>query len=161
MLITTGTGFSEIGKITPEKLKEIREIQGLRGPTLDKVGWKYDYFGIFWLDIWNWGGEYCVYSGDTYAQVNEEEAAELLGTPGKKLGKPLNYRMPYGLMLVFGLISLKFIPRIVASRRAKASAGAQQWSPPASGYTPPPFPARTPQASTPPPMPPPMPPDQQ
>ena len=71
MLITTGTGFSEFGKVTPEFAARTR--------PLDTVGWKYDYFGVFWLDIWNWGGEYCVYHDNTYDTVTKEQAAMLMG----------------------------------------------------------------------------------
>ena len=151
-LITTGTSLSELG---PVKAEHMEDVKLPVGTTLDKVGYKYDYFGLFWLDLWNWGGEYCVFSGDNYAPVDKKEAARLMGTDESKLGKPLNYRFPYGLDILLALGLLKFVPRILASRKRKSQAvpsfdgPVPAWTPPATGN------------SGPPPMPPPMPPDQQ
>ena len=84
ILITRGETINEVGKITnPGQLQ--------LGGTVS-VGYKYSYFGVFWLDLWTWGGEYCVYDGDRYAPIQPAQAAELLGKPERSLGAPFLYR---------------------------------------------------------------------
>ncbi len=68
-----------------------------------KVGYLYSNFGLFWLDLWTWGGEYCLYEGDDVLRVTPEQAAEVLKTTPDKLGKPLLFTFPLGLLILFGL----------------------------------------------------------
>ncbi len=159
-LITTGTSISDLGAVKPEFLDEVKVPSG---PTLGHIGFKYDYFGLFWLDLWNWDGAYCVFNGDDYAPVEKQEAARLAGMEESKLGKPLNYRFPLGLDILLALGLLKFVPRLIASRKQKAgglSGGAGSippWTPPAA-QVPPAVPQTDPGAA--PPVPPPLPPEQ-
>ena len=68
-----------------------------------RVGYLYSHFGVFWLDLWTWGGEYCLYHGDNVWQLSPEEAAGLLGVEVDALGKPLLYRVPLGILVLLGL----------------------------------------------------------
>lgn len=68
-----------------------------------KVGYLYSHFGVFWLDLWTWGGEYCLYNGDNVWTLTPEEAAGLLGVQVDGLGKPLLYRVPLGILILLGL----------------------------------------------------------
>ncbi len=70
------------------------------------VGYKYGYWGIFWIDLWTWGGEYCVYEGDRYRPISRGEAARLMGKPETELGTPLLYRVPLGWFIFAPLIVL-------------------------------------------------------
>jgi hypothetical protein len=157
-LFTMGETVSEVGTVSDDVT---RAITADTGPRLNKIGFKYDYFGLFWLDLWNWGGEYVAYNSlneDTVYKVSKTQAADMMGIDEGKLGKPLNYRFPYLLMILIGLALLKFVPRYLAKR--KQAAAVPQWSPqsqPRPNYEPP----QTPSGSGPPPMPPPMPPEQQ
>lgn len=82
---------------------------------LDKIGYHYQRFGLFWVDIWRWGGEYVLYNDDggtLYAPLTSEELAELGGAD-----YPIAYHLPPGFLLllaagVFGLVKRK--PRSVA-----------------------------------------------
>ena len=125
-----------------------------------------EHFGLFWLDIWSWGGKYTVYNKlqDVPYLVSNAEAAALLGINESQLTKPLSYHLPWGLVIIVGLMLLKFLPRFLAKRR-QARAGGSQFhgggSPP--GWSPQPVPPGQPPmppAGGPPPIPPPLPPEQ-
>jgi hypothetical protein len=62
---------------------------------LDKIGYHYERFGLFWIDFWRWGGEYVLYSGDgmLYAPLTEEELAGLGGADF-----PIAYHLPPGFL---------------------------------------------------------------
>ncbi len=172
-LITTGTTHSELAAIkkdadglAPEMMAAIRQR------NFDTVGYQYSHFGIFWLDLWNWNGEYIMYNkvSEDGGVVPPAVAAALLGVPEQKLPKPLNYRFPYGLMILCGLASLKVVPRLVAKRRQRQSVPDFNPPPPSGGERPrwsplppqgsPQAPPASPPAGGPPPVPPPLPPEQ-
>jgi|JI102314A1RNA_FD_contig_31_2138770_length_528_multi_6_in_0_out_0_1 hypothetical protein len=88
-----------------------------------KVGYLYDNFGLFWLDLWTWGGQYCLYEGDSVERLTPEQAAEVLGTTTDKLGKPLLYTLPLGLAILLGLgVGLAVFSRIGKSSTPAAPA---------------------------------------
>lgn len=180
-LITYGETVTELGPVSREHLPP-----GFPPGTL-KVGFRYDYFGFFWLDLWNWDGEYVVYNpaDKTGGVVSKADAGALMGVDEGAVGKPLNYRMPYLLTFLLGLVALKVGVRSVQKRRAAAEAAkfntAEPWNPPVNplapagpadvpGSGPPPLPfpltdgVPAPQeetrSATPPPLPPPLPPEQ-
>jgi len=68
-----------------------------------QVGYLYSNFGLFWLDLWTWGGEYCLYEGDDVLRLTPAELAEIMKTTPDKLGKPLLYTFPLGLTVLFAL----------------------------------------------------------
>ena len=154
-LWTVGETISSIGPVKPGIMSEYDAPAGY-----NQVGFKYDYAGLFWLDFWNWDGQYCVTNGVKYLNptLSKEEAARLMGTTTASLGKPLNYRIPYGLVIVLGLVGLKFVPRLIMKRRQQQAAGnfdPSRGSTPQQPWTPP-----APPSGGPPPIPPPMPPEQ-
>lgn len=67
-----------------------------------QVGYLYSHFGVFWLDLWTWGGEYCLYEGDDVLRLTPEQVAEVMNTTPDKLGKPLLYTFPLGLLILLG-----------------------------------------------------------
>ena len=129
-LITTGSTVSEVGSV-------VNSISGVP-PELQHVGFHYSYFGVFWLDLWNWGGSYVLYDGSTsllggresMMDLTEAQAQELMGGSGR-LSKPLNYRIPYGLALLVGFAGLKLYMRKRAAGQGGSSSGE---------YVPPPIP---------------------
>lgn len=168
-IINTGSTFSELAPLKKENLNKLNENERLevQMSNYDTVGYQYSRFGIFWLDIWNWSGEYIVYNkvSENGGIVTPAQAALLMGVEESKLPKPLNYRMPFGLMILVGLLSLKIVPRIIAKKRASQpmaqyEPSRPQWTPqnPPPGAPGNPVP---PPAGGPPPVPPPLPPDQQ
>jgi hypothetical protein len=80
-----------------------------------KVGFRYSYWGIFWLDLWTWGGEFCIYDGDRYKPISEAEAERLLNhTPSK----PIFYTFPPGLLIFGPLIAIGLFAQLHESRQA-------------------------------------------
>jgi hypothetical protein len=176
-LITTGSTHSELGPIkkdaaaglAPEMKSEIQQR------NYDTVGYQYSHFGIFWLDLWNWSGEYIVYNkvSEDGAVAPQGVAAALLGVEEAKLPKPLNYRFPYGLMIICGLVSLKVVPRLIAKRKSRQplppfnppppSGGGDRprWTPlaPQTSGSPAQMPTAPLPSAGPPPVPPPLPPE--
>jgi hypothetical protein len=97
VLITHGDTINHVGDVPAQNLKQL---------PATKVGFKYSYWGIFWLDLWTWGGEYCLYSGQQYWKLQPAEAAQLLNKSASDLGKPFLYRFPLGLLLIVPFILL-------------------------------------------------------
>jgi hypothetical protein len=109
-LITHGNTMKEYGPIVnPQKKAEYQQRYGQDV----KVGFYNDYFGIFWIDFWTWGGTFCVYTekGDQkqYDPVSADEAAALLGKSPGELSRPCLYKYPLGLVILGGLAAL-FVP---------------------------------------------------
>jgi hypothetical protein len=172
-LYTFGPATSEMGTISKEVLDGLPPEQRAELEKLgaDRVGFFYQHFGLFWLDIWSWSGKYTVYNHvkEQHYEISDADAAALLGIDEKKLSKPLSYHIPWGTVLILGLLAIRIVPRLIAKRRYQRQMTQQPaipaWSPPPVappeqapppppvGYGPPP-PAR-------PPVPPPLPPDQQ
>jgi len=166
-LYTFGPANAEVGPIKAGALSaqpaEVRTPFEALG--VDTVGFHYQHFGLFWLDIWSWSGRYTVYNKmhDVPYPVTNAQAAALLGIKESELKKPLSYHIPWGLVIIVGLMLLKFLPRFLARRKAARESAQfdsrQTWSPPsqpAPSYQPP----HAPPAGGPPPMPPPLPPDE-
>ena len=81
------------------------ELSGL------KIGYKYTYCGLFWLELWTWGGEVVLYHPGEKAyepipSVTQEKLAA-------KYGKPFFYKFPplliggilFGAFWFFGVMS--------------------------------------------------------
>ena len=98
ILVTSGEKISHVGDPTPENRN--RENLGAC-----KIGFKYEYGGIFWIDFWTGNGTYCIYFEDRYRPIEAAEAARLLGKDEKDLGTPFLYRWPLG-WLIFGPLFL-------------------------------------------------------
>jgi hypothetical protein len=161
-LFTFGDDFYDLG--TPK-------AGMLQGASSDvKVGYHCQAFGLFWVNIFTWSGEFCLYEGSgletkKYQPITESEAAEFLGV--SKVGKPWNYSFPPGMLIIIGLVGLKVVPRLLAKRAAAKSVGGVRMAGSGSGAEPRWMPSQTPAApppmagdDIPPPMPPPLPPEQ-
>ena len=164
-LYTYGPTTSELGPVDKAALQKLDPATRAKveAGKIDTVGFHYTHLGLFWLDIWSWGGQYVVYddAGTRPPEiVSKAVAAKLMGVEENKLGKPLSYHIPWGLVVIVGLMLLKIVPRmIMRKRQARESAGfssAPAWTPPPAGYSPPP---QSPGAPGPPPVPPPLPPE--
>jgi hypothetical protein len=101
VLITHGDTIALIGPLKAE----FREHRKLRGSDIN-VGFRYDYFGIFWLDLWTWGGEYCLYDDKNYEPIPPNKAALLMGIAEGDLTRPFNYRFPIGLLILLGILAV-------------------------------------------------------
>jgi hypothetical protein len=69
------------------------------------IGYRYEYFSIFFLDLLTFEGEYVLFEEDTDRYVPlDDEALESLGTSADQLGKPFFYYVPtaWPLILLVG-----------------------------------------------------------
>jgi hypothetical protein len=113
ILITRGETISHVGDVAPQHRANAK---------IDKVGYKYGYWGIFWIDLWTWDGTYCVYEGDHYKPIQPSEAALLIGKSERELGKPFLYQVPLGWLIFGPLIVIGIIATIVDKvKQAKAT----------------------------------------
>jgi hypothetical protein len=103
LLITTGDTVKHIGEVTSDMQASVREATG----QLDdlKVGYLHDRFGVFWVDVWTWGGHYVLYNdSDDVWELEDEQAANLMGMSTSQLSKPIFYTIPPGLAAL-GILS--------------------------------------------------------
>jgi hypothetical protein len=105
VLITHGDTISHVGEAGAEN-----------GRTL-KVGYKWSYWGIFWLDLWTWGGTYCVYEDKRYQPIEPAHAAVLMGKKESDLGRPFLYSVPLGWLIVVPLVVIGFIAGALEKRK--------------------------------------------
>jgi hypothetical protein len=122
-VVNTGAAVKNLGEPTAEA-KEL--IRGMTGKDLS-VGYLYSRFGLLWLNIWTWDGQYALYeeSGGSinYEALTREQAAELMGVDPEKIGPPLGYTVPPGLLVYGGGIVLLVL---VAMRTKKKEAAERQ-----------------------------------
>jgi hypothetical protein len=97
ILVTYGDSIKHLGNAAP---------QGQPMAGVHQVGYKFGYFGVFWIDLWTYGGTYCVYQGKKYNPISRGEAARLLGKNESELGAPFLYTVPLGWLILGPLIVL-------------------------------------------------------
>jgi hypothetical protein len=100
ILITSGERLTAIGDAAPS----VKSMLGTK-----QIGYKYGYWGIFWVDLWTHSGTYCVFEGDRYQRISAAEAAQLLGKRESELGPPILYTVPLGWMLIVPVIGVWLI----------------------------------------------------
>ncbi|MFO0608446.1 MAG: hypothetical protein U0324_35095 [Polyangiales bacterium] len=96
LLITHGDTVSKLADVPAAQQEAVREATRAN----PAVGYHYSYVGAFWIDLWTWGGEYCLFEGNRVWKLEPAQAAQLLGVPTSDLPKPLLYRFPPLLMLL-------------------------------------------------------------
>lgn len=117
-LITYGDSISQLAPLPSDKKETLEK---LTKPGTE-VGYKYSYFGLFYLDLWTWGGEYCLFKDKSFWSLKPEQAAELLSVPVDKLPKPFFYRFPSLLsLLILGILAMVIIGRFVKSDEEQAA----------------------------------------
>ena len=139
--ITTGETTSDYHNVTAEDVKFL-------SPSLEpnsvspsfKVSYKYSRFGLFWINLWTWGGEICYmdHANNAYynIDISQEEAI-------KKYGKPFFYKFPPLLMAAIlggGIWLFVTINATKESRRvpaSKPSPGLNPGTVPVGGNAPP------------------------
>ncbi len=101
------------------------EIDVLHDPAPDdadthvKIGYYYNRFGVLWiLDIWSWGGTYCLYEGNTYEPITKEMAE---GLAGKKLSPSSEYRYPLGLIVIVAIVALVVVSKVLKKKSASST----------------------------------------
>jgi len=111
IVITWGETISHLGDVSSQKQRD---------HGVSKVGYKYKYFGVFWVNLWTSDGAYCVYEGDRYSAVEPKEAAYLLGRSDGDVSPPLLYTFPLGWLILAPLIGIGIIVSIRDKMKTKA-----------------------------------------
>jgi hypothetical protein len=109
ILITWGDSISHVGDVSP---------QNKPGLPVAKVGYKYGYWGVFWLDLWTHSGTYCVYEGNRYNALTPAEAARLLGKSESDLSTPFLYKVPLGWMIFGPLLLFGILAAVLAEKKS-------------------------------------------
>jgi hypothetical protein len=98
VLITFGDTTHEYGK------PGHKPIDFKDGGGVLRVGFKYDYAGIFWLDAWTWNGDYVLYNDAGVMQVlDRTTAADMLDVDESTIPPPPGYRFPPLPIAFFGI----------------------------------------------------------
>ncbi|QEL18654.1 hypothetical protein [Limnoglobus roseus] len=105
VVVTWGETINHVG--TP--LDQVRLFHKSNG-----IGYKYHYFGLFWIDLWTSEGTYCVYDRDKYDAISSAKAAELLGVSESDLSPPFWYRWPPGCVFVGTALVVAGLCRLAA-----------------------------------------------
>jgi hypothetical protein len=112
VLITHGDTIKHLGDILdPTEKQQLQQAYGF----VPAVGFKYSYFGIFWLDLWTWGGEHCYYRDKNYEPIPKDRAAKMLGKSPGDLKPPFLYTFPPGLLVLGGIVLIS-IPIVIANK---------------------------------------------
>jgi hypothetical protein len=107
-----GNGESIVRLLTLPPKPAAADLYGLTGKHL-AVGYKYSYFGVMGVELWTWGGTYCLFEGNKYFTIPEAEANRLSEA---RVGVPFFYRHPVGL-LVIGFVLVLGVPTAILRRR--------------------------------------------
>lgn len=112
MLITSGDEIRKVADLEPE-FKEMADQELGAGV---QVGYMYQHFGLFFLEVWTWDGKYVLFREDEYWDPPESELAAMAGVSSvDDLGKPWQYTFKPGLLilvvLVGGYVAFKMLTK--------------------------------------------------
>ena len=106
----TGDEIKEVGPIAKKK----RKWANKKFSPGVKIGFYYERFHIFFLDVWTWNGKFVVFNDKGYSEPNPKQWRYMLGKSGTaKLSKPFGYFAPTGLIILvvlgIGLVALMLL----------------------------------------------------
>ncbi len=94
LLVGGGEELVEMRELDPALQEELEAETGISGLNL---GYKYDYFSVFYFfELWTGEGQYVVYSGDSYIELSDDELQRITGESADEIGVPFRYRFPIG-----------------------------------------------------------------
>ena len=105
VLITTGNTIKHVADVADDMKPVVRSVTGT---SVDyHVGYLHERIGVFWIDLWTWGGEYVLYddSEQDLWSLDAEQTAAIMGATPDELSKPIFYTFPPGL-LALGAIGI-------------------------------------------------------
>lgn len=115
LIINTGDDVSHVGDVGPAAQEFVREATGKSGC---KVGYVYSRFGIFWINVWTWGGRYCLYDdANNVWELNEAQATEILGHAPSK---PFWYSCPPACPILLVIVGVMVVGKTRESSQNKA-----------------------------------------
>lgn len=111
ILITTGEKVMEIADIPADSPAKKTFADA-------KIGYRCEHFGLFWLAIWTWDGEFCIYSDEENSLVVDSASAiaEITGVPVSKIKKPLFYSFPPLLVIGAAFLTLAVLAKMLDVR---------------------------------------------
>jgi len=94
--------------VSGDEIEHVRDLPAELAAEVGaaSIGYHYQRFGLFWLDLWRWDGEFVIYDGAGFSPISAEQL-ELLG--GGSV--PWRYHLPPGLLIVIGLIELAIVTK--------------------------------------------------
>ncbi len=104
-LVSTGDDISHLRDLAHGELASVGldTVDLGYGPLA--LGYHYQRFGVFFLDVWRWSGEPVVYRGTRFRVLTDDQLETLRGRV------PLAYHLPPGLMIVLALLELAVVTR--------------------------------------------------
>ncbi|MFO0848496.1 MAG: hypothetical protein U0871_08065 [Gemmataceae bacterium] len=117
VLITRGDRVVHLGDVSPQMRAEYK---------VSRVGYKYSYVGVFWVDLWTFEGTYCVYDADRYGPIEPAAAAFLLGRSDDVPARPFFYLCPLGWLILGPVAGVWAAVAVRDRRRERAFARLSQ-----------------------------------
>jgi len=114
-LITYAERSTQVGEVVPQARQKLQQKMGRAEQSIE---FKYHAVGVFWIDVWTWGGSYYIPGGRNGTPITEAEAAEYLGVAERDLVRPFFYRWPVGLLILCGA-TMALIPMALSRLRAE------------------------------------------
>jgi hypothetical protein len=98
ILITRGNTIKHVAEVSDPMKPVVRSVTGTS--TNYHVGFLHERFGVYWIDLWTWGGEYVLYddSEEDLWSLDPDQTAAIMGTTPDELSKPIFYTFPPGLL---------------------------------------------------------------
>ncbi len=111
ILITTGEKVLEITDIPEDSpVKEMLSDA--------KIGYRCQHVGLFWMALWTWDGEFCIYSDEkrTLNVATPSVISTLTGVPEGEIKKPLFYTFPPLLVILAAFLAIGLLLKISDAR---------------------------------------------
>lgn len=116
-LVVVGAGetLDHLASFDDETSERLRAEVGFAEPA---VGLKYEYFSLFFLNVWTWEGDVVIYEEgeDSYIEVTPAELREYTGRSSDDFARPFFYRFPLGQLALLGGL-LAFVVTMVRRMR--------------------------------------------
>ncbi|MCA9442906.1 MAG: hypothetical protein KC964_19035 [Candidatus Omnitrophica bacterium] len=108
----SGEKVIHLADLPKDVKREFRMETGHEG----SLGFLYERFHIFYLDIWTWNGRYVLYEDELYYEISSEFREALLTSGVKGFRKPILYTFPIGgILLVLIVVAAIGFPRLFPS----------------------------------------------
>ena len=104
-------------------LSESRVADASAPGRRSKLGYHFKFFNLVGLDLWTYGGSYCVYDDSGGFRAVSALEAEALVRPETLRAPPLEYRYPMGLVALAVVLVLGLPVAIIRRRVLNRAAG--------------------------------------
>jgi hypothetical protein len=115
-----GDTVKHVADLPPQVIQKI--AQQRPGERLDKLGFMYWHFHIFWADLWTSGGTFVIYHDTTKVfpvKLDAREVAQLCELPEDKVSTPFLYHVPMGWMILAGIVLFAIVANFIEKAQKK------------------------------------------